>query len=1588
MGEIHSCVHCDRHYKYLSDKAKHEQDCTGEQIKCQQNICDFCGRIYRHKQGLNNHIQAQHMNITYPCSVCGKAFKFPGDRIRHEKTICKAEKKLYKCSTCTTECSSLDALKAHSKTHEKQQNNASSRKRKHEESTKDHSNPKMKQQRLGIGVRCRVCADMFPNRHEHYLHRMKYHNQSGSGTTLQPPPWGSQSPPFEDNQPLLEVYDANRPLILANNQESGIETIYNFPVSNNFSVDDIMTHANEVYDRQQSAFRVNLEFGLILVNTDSGEYRYFTPYSNESLFERPIYVSRRQDLHRLRLRLQRLNITDFILRQRTNTKWKPVLVTNVRVIVYSLNYPLGTVNLKLPDHVKNSKSIIALDKTSEGKFYKDHLCAFRCLGVHQGHQRDRLETHVKILFNKWVQYMQHKCPENNISLDPKTFKGVELSQLVYFENCFQINVNVFRLQEDQSALPVYKSRCHFKDTMHLNLFDKHLSYISNLNAYTQKYQCASCQMHFRYVQSMKRHSRKCQGRTKHRFPGGFYSSPKTIFDKLEEYVIVVPAEERIFPWFLVFDFEAMLTPAQESKSEKLTWTAEHVPISVSVCSNVEGFKTPHCIIEPNTNELVAQMVQYMSQISDKSYELAKAKFSEAFAKLDCVIRSEVPLTKDPDDDESFLEELVADSNEWQKQEEMHIKQCKKLRDELDSYCCQIPCISFNGSKYDLNLIKKYLAVHLKMHDSKTIFTVKRNSQYACLSNENFKFLDITQYLAPGVNYATFIKAFDVKESKGFFPYEWFTSLDKLDHTELPPFGPAWFSSLKNESVLNDGLRTPEENYASIQSEWIKNGMKTFKDYLVYYNNLDCGPFVQAVEKLQKYYFDRNIDMFKISISLPGLARKMLFECGRQAGASFALFDESNKDLYYTVKQNIIGGPSIIFNRYHKAGETFIRGNPDKQCQTIVGFDANALYLWSIGQDMPSGPFVRRKVENDFKPEKRDKYCLMYDWMDYMAKIKDVKIEHKMNTGKEKKVGPYPVDGFDQEHNSIMQFHGCYWHGHNCWLTKSVKDEKWHKNRQQKFEKTLETTRYLQSQGFTVIEKWECDFRSQMRSDTMLKTFIDSRLPGTPQRAVNESEILAGVLSGSLFGMVEVDISVPDQWPDHFSHPTMTPFEYFQEMSPLFCTTDVPFDVIGSHMQAHVEKFGLSQKPRRLLVGGMKARQILLATPLLKWYLNHGLEVTKIYQVIEFKPQRCFRQFVQDVSDARRLGDSDPSKSILADTRKLEGNAAYGSTIMDQEKFQSVKYVQGEGEAMMEANLPQFKKLTPLLEEEEYYEIEKDKKFLRMNLPIQIGYFILQYAKLRMLQFYYDFMLKFVNRDDFEYCEMDTDSAYMALAGPSLESVIKPEMKQKYLTGLEGFHSCDSQVEADDDLHWFPRTCCTTHAKYDKRTVGLFKLEWQGDTMIGLCSKTYIVSRSKPVVTSTSQIAAYRILRRAKHLKLKRLSRRQRTCMETKFSSKGISKRRVKAPLTTFRHVLNSQKPGSATNIGFRAHKNGIFTYEQERCGFSYLYCKRKVLENGIDTVPLDLELCPVGKQQTEQEVDDAYLIHLLATNFESDNEDN
>ena len=96
--------------------------------------------------------------------------------------------------------------------------------------------------------------------------------------------------------------------------------------------------------------------------------------------------------------------------------------------------------------------------------------------------------------------------------------------------------------------------------------------------------------------------------------------------------------------------------------------------------------------------------------------------------------------------------------------------------------------------------------------------------------------------------------------------------------------------------------------------------------------------------------------------------------------------------------------------------------------------------------------------------------------------------------------------------------------------------------------------------------------------------------------------------------------------------------------------------------------------------------------------------------------------------------------------------------------------------------------------------------------MQIGFFDYQYAKLRMLQFYFDFLDKYLDRSDFQYCEMDTDSAYIAIAGPSVDSLVKPELRAEF---------------QKDKFNWFPRTDTPENKAYDKRTPGLFKEEWSG-----------------------------------------------------------------------------------------------------------------------------------------------------------------
>ena len=315
------------------------------------------------------------------------------------------------------------------------------------------------------------------------------------------------------------------------------------------------------------------------------------------------------------------------------------MLTNLTYFVYPLGYPFG--NGILPNFVKKSRSIIGLETNPRtNKLYDDNLCLFRALACHYNGGRVPLEVNVEALFKKW-------CQKENIEISIDEFRGVGFYEFPRFEKHFEINLNVYQLKETDTAIPVYRTLCHFQDSLYVNLFETHLSYIKNFKAYAKKYECSRCSKLFNKVSSWKRHLRSCSYVTKSVYPGGFVKNNKTVFEELEGLGIKVPEKDQTFPYFIVFDFESILKKVQIKTSEKLEWTQKHEPIAVSVCSNVPNFTEPKSFVNEDLDHLLSDMISYMLTISDATQPLLQEKWKDAIEQLKGLLKdygqTEIPL---------------------------------------------------------------------------------------------------------------------------------------------------------------------------------------------------------------------------------------------------------------------------------------------------------------------------------------------------------------------------------------------------------------------------------------------------------------------------------------------------------------------------------------------------------------------------------------------------------------------------------------------------------------------------------------------------------------------------------------------------------------------------------------------------------------------------------------------------------------------------------------------------------------------------------------------------------------------------------
>ena len=145
--------------------------------------------------------------------------------------------------------------------------------------------------------------------------------------------------------------------------------------------------------------------------------------------------------------------------------------------------------------------------------------------------------------------------------------------------------------------------------------------------------------------------------------------------------------------------------------------------------------------------------------------------------------------------------------------------------------------------------------------------------------------------------------------------------------------------------------------------------------------------------------------------------------------------------------------------------------------------------------------------------------------------------------------------------------------------------------------------------------------------------------------------------------------------------------------------------------------------------------------------------------------------------------------------------------------------------------------------------------------------------------------------------MDTYSAYIALAGESIDGLVRTDRRAHYFRHRSQWlpaECCDEQEDhyARARIAGRPWTatesCCFARKAFDKRTPGLFKVEWCGDGFVGLCSKTYYCFGATD-----------------------------------KYSTRGLIKRHNGIDKDTFLAVLTNRRSGGGFNRGFRVRDSSV-----------------------------------------------------------------
>ena len=362
--------------------------------------------------------------------------------------------------------------------------------------------------------------------------------------------------------------------------------------------------------------------------------------------------------------------------------------------------PMGCKDVVLPESLlKNHTVNCPTYEQNNKKRYKDNLCLFRALALHL-HGYERLEEETSKLFNVFLV--------NSTNPDPSKFQGVCMDDIPSVEDIVGINIFIYDNDLTDGAMVgelARRSIKKYEKNVQLIRYNSHICYVDNINALFKAFRCPTCHTYFQHTRNLERHLVRCSEPVKHIYPKNVYQLRETLFDKLDSFGMQYTADQKLFTNLAVFDFESICIPEEKfKKTRTTTWIGKHVPLSVSISSNL--IAKPIFLCNSNPRDLVESFINAIEGLATKRKTQIKLKVLE----IETAIKSKLTRTLESLNERrcrnqrvSQFEDLCFEDDNEEKDASTQFLQMQKnqlieLQEHLERYCNIFPVFGFNSAK--------------------------------------------------------------------------------------------------------------------------------------------------------------------------------------------------------------------------------------------------------------------------------------------------------------------------------------------------------------------------------------------------------------------------------------------------------------------------------------------------------------------------------------------------------------------------------------------------------------------------------------------------------------------------------------------------------------------------------------------------------------------------------------------------------------------------------------------------------------------------------------------------------------------------